>query len=227
MNGGEVVVRPYAAERGGDRVLRYTMAERMNHWVGAIAYVYLLVTGLGFWSPYLFWLTALVGGAPTARFWHPWVGLLFAGSVVVMHKHWRGDMRITEADRSWWKEIGHYIRNEDDNLPPVGKFNFGQKLWYWLIFYGVILLLLSGVVLWFTDSVPWSLRFLRYAAILVHVGAALATIGGFIIHVYMSTALEEGSFDSMVEGSVSQSWARKHHRLWYEELPKHKSAMKN
>jgi formate dehydrogenase subunit gamma len=50
------------------------------------------------------------------------------------------------------------------------------------------------------------------------VGAALATIGGFIIHVYMSTVLEEGSFASMVEGYVSKLWSRKHHRLWYEEI---------
>jgi formate dehydrogenase subunit gamma len=182
------------------------------------------MTGLGFWSPYLFWLTILVGGGPTARFWHPWMGLVFAGSVAVMHKHWREDMSTTEADRAWFKEIGKYIQNEDDNLPAVGKFNFGQKLWYWLIFYGAILLLLSGVVLWFTESLPWSLRFLRYAAILVHVGAALSTIGGFIIHVYMSTALEEGSLDSMVEGTVSKPWARDFHRLWYEKIARQSSA---
>ncbi|MFY9529963.1 MAG: formate dehydrogenase subunit gamma [Candidatus Acidiferrales bacterium] len=218
MSGSGVVTRPYAASRAFDRILRYTRAERLNHWIGALSYTYLLLTGLGFWSPYLFWMTALVGGGPTARFWHPWIGLVFTASVVVMQRHWRDDMRATDADRSWWKEIDHYIRNEDESLPPVGKFNYGQKLWYWLIFYGVIFLLLSGVVLWFTESLPWSLRFLRYVAILLHVGAALLTIGGFFIHVYMSTALERGSFTSMMEGTVSKVWARTHHRLWYEEV---------
>jgi len=218
MNGERAVSPTYAGSLDGDRILRYTLAERINHWVSAISYMYLLLTGLGFWSPYLFWLTVLVGGGPTARFWHPWMGLLFGASVVVMHKHWREDMRTAETDRVWLKKIGSYIQNEDESLPAVGKFNFGQKLWYWLIFYGAIFLLLSGIVLWFTESIPWSLRFLRYAAILVHAGAALATIGGFIIHVYMSTVLEEGSFASMVEGYVSKLWARKHHRLWYEEI---------
>ena len=218
MNGERAVSPTYAGSLDGERILRYNLAERINHWASAISYIYLLLTGLGFWSPYLFWLTVLVGGGPTARFWHPWMGLLFVASVVVMHKHWREDMRTTEVDRLWLKEIGHYIQNKDESLPAVGKFNFGQKLWYWLVFYGAILLLLSGTVLWFTDSIPWSLRFLRYAAVLLHVGAALATIGGFIIHVYMSTVLEEGSFASMVEGYVSKLWARKHHRLWYEEI---------
>ena len=85
------------------------------------------------------------------------------------------------------KQYAGYVRNEDESLPPVGKFNYGQKLWFWLIFYGVILLFLSGLGLWFTESIPWNLRFLRYTAILIHVGAALLTIGGFFIHVYMST----------------------------------------
>ena len=44
---------------------------------GAFTYVYCLITGLAFWSPYMFWLAALVGGGPTARFWHPWLGLAF------------------------------------------------------------------------------------------------------------------------------------------------------
>jgi formate dehydrogenase subunit gamma len=218
MSGSGVVTRSYSTSQAPDRIVRYTYFERLNHWIGALAYTYLLVTGLGFWSPYLFWMTALVGGGPPARFWHPWVGLVFTASVVVMHGHWRDDMLTTEADRSWWKGIDRYIRNEDESLPAVGKFNYGQKLWYWLIFYGIILLLLSGLVLWFTDSLPWSLRFLRYTAILVHVAAALLTIGGFFIHVYMSTALERGSFSSMMEGTVSRSWARKHHRQWYEEV---------
>jgi formate dehydrogenase subunit gamma len=226
MNSRQVVAHPYVAGRGEHRILRYTLAERINQWVSATSYIYLLVTGLGFWSPYLFWLTALVGGGPTARFWHPWMGLLFFVSVLLMNMHWRKEMRTTDADRAWWKEIGRYIQNRDDDLPPVGKFNFGQKLWYWLIFYGAILLLLSGVGLWFTESLPWNLRFLRYAAILVHVGAALLTIGGFIIHVYMSTALEEGSFDSMVEGTVSRPWAREFHRLWYDEVSRQETTRK-
>jgi len=218
MNEETLTSHPFVSRSQADRLPRYTLAERINHWLSALTYMYLLVTGLGFWSPYLFWLTALVGGGPVARFWHPWVGLFFTVSVVVMYSHWRRDMHTNTADRAWRQEIGHYIRNEDEHLPAVGKFNFGQKLWFWLMVYGTILLLLSGIGLWLVDVIPWELRALRYAAILVHVAAALVTIGGFIIHVYMSTVLEEGSFSSMVEGTVSKPWARHHHRLWYEQV---------
>jgi formate dehydrogenase subunit gamma len=218
MSTEDLAVSKYASARGGGWIQRYTFVERVNHWIGGAAYLYLLLTGLAFWSPYLYWMAAVVGGGPTARFWHPWAGLIFTASVFAMYMHWRGDMHQTDADRVWWNAIGRYIRNEDESLPPVGKFNYGQKLWFWLIFYGVILLLVSGLGLWFTESIPWNLRFLRYTAILVHVGAALLTIGGFFIHVYMSTALEEGSFSSMIEGNVSIAWAREFHRLWYDRI---------
>lgn len=135
-----------------------------------------------------------------------------------MYKIWRGDMVITKADRDWQRAIGHYIRNEDEDLPPIGRFNYGQKLFFWLMFYGVILLLLSGMVLWFNDSIPWSLRWLRYLAIVVHVGTALVTIGAFIIHVYMGTAMVRGGFTSIIRGEVSPAWAKMHHRLWYNQV---------
>ena len=210
------VVSPLVRTRDG-RILRYTLFERVNHWIAGFAYIYCLVTGLAFWSPYLFWLAVLVGGGPTARFWHPWFGLVFLASALVMFAQWRGDMRINDADRAWSRAIKDYIRNEDENLPPIWRFNYGQKLFFWLMLYGALLLVLSGVVLWFPERIPWSLHWLRYLAVAVHVIAALATIGGFIIHVYMGTAMVRGGFTSIIRGEVSDSWARTHHRLWYEQ----------
>jgi cytochrome b subunit of formate dehydrogenase len=82
----------------------------------------------------------------------------------------------------------------------------------------VILLLLSGVALWFTEDLPWNLRFVRYAAVLIHSSVALATIGLFLIHVYMSAVLEEGSFGSMIHGRVTRAWGWTFHRTWYYQI---------
>jgi formate dehydrogenase subunit gamma len=207
---------PYRA--GDEMVARYTLAERINHWIGAAAYVYVLITGLAFWSPYFYWLAAIVGGGPVARSWHPWLGVVFAVSLLWTFKEWHGDMRIDEADRAWARAIPHYIRNEDEQLPSTGRFNYGQKLFFWGIFYSVILLLLSGVVLWYTEALPWSLRYVRYAAILIHASVALISIGLFLIHVYMSAILEEGSLASMIHGKVTRAWAWTFHRTWYDKV---------
>jgi formate dehydrogenase subunit gamma len=207
-----------SAAHNDEMIPRYTFAERANHWIGALTYTYLLMTGLAFWSPYLYWLAAVVGGGPAARLWHPWFGLIFAASVFWTFKEWHGDMQLDESDRAWAKAIPHYIQNEDDKLPPVGRFNYGQKLFFWGIFYGVILLLVSGIALWYTEALPWSLRFVRYAAILIHGGVALITIGLFLIHVYMSAILEEGSLTSMIQGKVTSAWAWTFHRSWYDQV---------
>src|SRR5580692_8055946 len=78
----ETVSRTNAADQNAGTIVRYTFGERVNHWIGALSYTYLLMTGLAFWSPYLYWLAAVVGGGPAARFWHPWLGLIFAASLV-------------------------------------------------------------------------------------------------------------------------------------------------
>ena len=226
MSTSQVIRSAHADQQSDGRILRYTLSERVQHWLGAFTYIYCLITGLAFWSPYMFWLADLVGGGPTARFWHPWFGVGFALSVFWMYKMWRGDLATTDADRRWWKAINYYVENDDEKLPPVGRFNFGQKIFFWLMFFGVILLLITGLGLWFVESIPWSLRWLRYLAVTVHVVAALATIGAFIIHIYMSVFMEPESFQAMIHGRVPSAWARTYHRLWYEQVTKPSSAGK-
>jgi formate dehydrogenase subunit gamma len=198
----------------GGRVVRYAFRERVLHALTALSYVYLLLTGLAFWTPALYWLAAVLGGGYLARLLHPWVGLLFSGVLLWMFFTWRSDMRTTPADRAWRRAMRHYIRNEDAQVPPAGRFNYGQKQLFWLMVIGGAALLLSGLVLWFVASIPWELRVLRYAATLVHAVAALATIGGFIIHLYMGLAVVPEGLHAIVHGDVPEEWARHHHALW-------------
>lgn len=218
MSTSEVITSAHAVGDKSERIVRYTLTERINHWISGITYVYCLITGLAFWWPYTYWLAAVAGGGPTARFWHPWMGVIFTVSVFYMYKLWRNDMVVTDADRAWWKNVTYYIRNQDEKLPPIGRFNYGQKLFFWVMFYAAILLLLSGIILWIPELIPWNLRWLRYLGIALHVAAALVSIGAFIIHVYMGTAMVRGGFTAMVRGQVSSLWARTHHRLWYEQV---------
>jgi formate dehydrogenase subunit gamma len=208
------------------RILRYTFHERLVHWLAAISYVYLLLTGLAFWSPWLFWIAVVLGGPTVSREFHPWGGLIFVAATLLMFRMWGSQMRETPADKAWWQAMPHYIRNEDEDMPSADRFNPGQKLLFWGFFTCGILLLLSGLILWFTELVPWNLRFLRYLAVIIHPAAALITIGLFMIHVYMGTAAERGAFGSVIRGDVSPGWALKHHRLWFEHIVRNESARK-
>jgi formate dehydrogenase subunit gamma len=208
------------------RILRYTFHERLVHWLAAVSYVYLLLTGLAFWSPWLFWIAVALGGPTVSREFHPWVGLIFVAATLLMFRMWGSQMRETPIDKAWWQAMPHYIRNEDEDMPSADRFNPGQKLLFWGFFTCGVLLLLSGLILWFTELVPWNLRFLRYLAVIIHPAAALITIGLFMIHVYMGTAAERGAFGSVIRGDVSRGWALKHHRLWFEHIVRNESARK-
>ena len=199
-------------------IVRYELRERLVHAVAGVSYVYVLVTGLAFWTPALYWLAVVVGGGYLSRVLHPWVGLVFIGATLAMWIVWRRDMGVTDDDRRWRQAMGRYVRNEDGRVPPAGRFNYGQKMLFWLMAGGGAALLVSGLVLWFVASVPRELTVLRSAAALAHAVSALLTVAGFIVHVYMGVAVVPGGLQAIVRGVVTEEWARAHHPLWFAEL---------
>ena len=126
-------------------ILRYTFRERLMHWINGFAYLYLMLTGLAFWSPWLLWIAVVLGGAQISRMLHPWVGLVFAFSLTWMFITWASQMHTTKEDKAWMNSMDHYVRNEDEEMPPAGRYNMGQKLLFWgFVFCGVLLLLVGA-----------------------------------------------------------------------------------
>src|SRR5258708_37149102 len=134
---------------------RYAFHERLCHWLSALTYVYCLSTGLAFYTPYLFWIALALGGGATSRFWHPFAGLIFFVAALWMHHIWRQDMSITADDRRLLDGGRDYITNRDDRVPPQHRYNAGQKLFYWVMFYGTLLLVLSGLMMWFPELIAF------------------------------------------------------------------------
>ena len=180
--------------------MRYSFSERLMHTSAATSYVYLLLSGLAFWSPSFYWIASVLGGPFLVRAMHPWVGVVFAIVATWMLLKWSVVMRPTTEDSRWRKAMWHYIRNEDRHVPKTGgRFNFGQKMQFWVMTISAFVLLLSGLVLWFTGSLP---ALAREIAILVHVITALVTIGAFIIHVYMGVVVVPNGQAIVIGGST-------------------------
>ena len=91
-------------------------------------------------------------------------------------------------------------------------------MFFWGMLWATIVLLASGVVLWFPAAFSGFGNGVREAAILLHAASALVAIGLFIIHVYMGVFVVPGSVDAIVQGKVTREWARHHHRLWADEI---------
>ena len=111
------------------------------------------------------------------------------------------------------KKMRQYVTNEDRvESEDVGFFNAGQKLYFWAIVVSAILFLITGLLLWFDDVVG---RWVVAVSYVIHDLAALLMLAGFIIHVYEGTAQQPGTFRSMIDGTVTEDWARTHHPAWY------------
>jgi formate dehydrogenase subunit gamma len=197
-----------------ERIVRYDLKERLVHAAAGVTYVYLLLTGLAFWTPALYWLAIVLGGGYLSRLLHPWVGVIFTGVLLVMWAGWRREMKATPEDRAWRAHIVEYMTNRDERVPPAGRFNYGQKQFFWLMVLAAWALVLSGAVLWGVSRIPGELAWLRQAAILVHSVSGLVTIGLFIVHLYMGIAVVPGGLSAIVHGEVTSDWARQHHPLW-------------
>jgi formate dehydrogenase subunit gamma len=197
------------------RITRFTTTERVVHWLVALAFLYSALTGLSLWSPRLYWLSAIFGGGTTVRAWHPLGGVIFVAFFAAMFAAWRRQMRLDQDDRIWIRLAHRYAVHNYSGLPEAGRFNAGQKSLFWLQSIFALLLLASGIVLWFPEFMP---RALRLAAVLVHPVAAIASIGGLIIHIYMGTAAVPQAFRGMIQGWVTPLWAAAHHPKWYREI---------
>ena len=216
MSGG-IIARPTTAIPE-DEVARYNFAERAYHWINAIAYTYLMLTGLAIFTPLAYWLAYVLGGPATIRYWHPWIGLIYLATIFWMHRMWKRDMQKIPEDERWSKNIRAYAENRDELMPPQGRFNAGQKQFWWVMLYCTFILLITGIIMWIPEKMPRELHWVLPITVFIHSATALITIAAFIIHVYMSVWVTPGSVKAMVEGHVSTGWARTHHRLWYEKI---------
>ena len=198
----------------GSKLTRFSVTERTVHWLVAISFIYAALTGLPLWSPRLYWLSAVFGGGTTVRAWHPWSGILFVLFFSGMFGNWRRQMRLDSDDRRWLRLAHRYAVHDYSALPEAGRFNAGQKSLFLVQSVFGILLLSSGIVLWWPEIMP---RALRLLAVLVHPAAAVVSIGGLIVHIYMGTAAVPGAFRGMIQGWVAPDWAASHHPKWYRE----------
>ncbi len=196
---------------------RYKDGDRMNHWFIALMFVLAALSGLAFFHPSLFFFSHLFGGGSWARILHPFMGLLmvlgFGGMFVRL---WRDNL-VNDADREWKKHMGDMLRGDKSGMPPVGKYNYGQKMVFWTMLASLVLLLFTGFIFWR----PWFAPFfpvdvLRGAA-LVHSVSAVVLIVSTIVHVYAAIWVQ-GTTRAMTRGTVTEDWAKMNHPLWHKEV---------
>ncbi len=199
------------------KILRYTPSERANHWLTAITGVLLTLSGLCFFHPFFYPLSQLFGGGVWTRILHPFIGVVMTASFGVMYLKYRQQNVMTPADWEWMRHVREMAGGDDRNMPEAGKFNGGQKLLFWLMAACMVLLVLSGIVIWrayFSFLFPVGL--IRLASV-IHAASAAIMIALIMFHIYAAIWTRE-SIDAMLYGWVRRAWAKQHHPAWFREM---------
>lgn len=196
---------------------RYSDSERMNHWFIALLFFLAALSGLAFFHPSLFFFSGLFGGGTWTRILHPFFGVAMVLAFAVMFfRLWRQNV-LVPVDREWVAHSADMLRGNKAAMPPVGKYNAGQKGVFWLMSVCLLLLLVTGFMFWqpwFANAFP---ILLRRIAVLVHAASAFALVLGVIMHVYAAIWVK-GTIRAMWYGTVTRAWAKQHHRAWYKQV---------
>jgi formate dehydrogenase subunit gamma len=199
----------------GNEIVRHNRASRLIHWTVAVTFFLCVFTGMPIWTPVFGWMAHLFGGLTVARVIHPWAGVAFVLASIFMFFQWISDMHLEPNERDWLgPKALQYMRYETDDS-EVGKYNGGQKLFFWAAGLGALSLLVSGLLMWFPRAFPPILMQLAY---ILHDVVFILFAVGIVFHIYLGTAAEPGTFGSMIRGTVTRQWARLHHPRWYREV---------
>jgi formate dehydrogenase subunit gamma len=203
----------------GRAIRRFAAWERAVHWSTAISFIVLAVTGLTiyFGKYYLAVLLTYPVYSWVAKIFvsvHNFTAPIFAVSLVLIFLNFVKRNLWRPWDWSWLRRGGGLISKRD---PASGFFNAGEKLWFWggVTLLGLVMVC-SGVVLLF--PVYNQTRVVLAAADITHLVGALLFVGAAFGHIYMGTLGQVGAYRAMRRGTVDETWAKEHHRLWYDDL---------
>ncbi len=196
-----------------EMVRKSSVGEILNHWLLAGSCILLIVTGFAF----LFHLepvSSVFGGVNSMKTVHNWGGVVFTISLLISTIHYLKDAFEYDADDAqWFKVAGGYLSHKV-KVPPMGKYNPGQKLYYLAIFFGGIALALSGFAIWFLKDNTT----LMLISQLVHNLAFCVFVIAVPVHIYLGTLANPGTFQIMVSGMMPLSDAKKKHPKWMKEV---------
>lgn len=205
----------------GRKIERFTYFERAAHWVNAIAYVVLAVSGLTM-AFGKFLLLPLIGHALfgpltyALKTLHNLCGPLFAVSLVVVFVTFLRDNFPGRGDLQWLLKGGGLFGGAE---PPSGRFNAGEKIIFWGgVFALGIVVVASGLFLDRVIPGPAYLRGDMQLANMVHATATALMMAMFFGHIYLGTIGMKDAYKAMETGYVDEGWAREHHALWLEDI---------
>jgi formate dehydrogenase subunit gamma len=214
-----------SAGRSGKKVKRFSAFERFSHWLTAVSFVVLALTGMNITFGKLL-LLPLIGPeafsaiAQGGKYAHNFVGFSFMVGLFLIVALWLKDNIPKRVDIDWLKQGGGFIKSKH---APAGRFNAGEKMVFWLALGAGAAIAVSGLLLLF-PFYGTNIASMQIAQV-VHAIVAVLFIAVILAHIYIGTLGMEGAFEAMGTGEVDLNWAKEHHDQWLAEtLAKERSS---
>ncbi len=236
----------------GIKIKRFSTLERMSHWLMALSFIILGISGLNvtFGRSLILPLVGKDFFGPMSGYLkaaHNYTAFAFMLGLAIAFVLWVVHNIPDRTDLNWLAKGGGLLSKSSH--PPAKKFNAGQKV----IFWGVMVLGLSLSVSGWALLFPFEHSlFSDTFALFSYVGIDVAHILGLpeapysaiqeqqlnsawhgiiavvmicliFAHIYIGTIGMEGAFDAMGSGEVDLNWAREHHSIWVDEVMSEKT----
>lgn len=216
------IIGPKVFPHDGKKIQAFSLYNRIIHQVAAVSFIVIVPTG------FVIVFGDFFGGGVFVRMCKNLHGVFtipFAIVVIPMFLMWVKEAIFNFDDVKWMMIVGGYLSKEKKPI-PAGKFNAGQKMWYWIATLGGMVMVITGAAMFFMDfniemiksmSGLSQIDFLRVMAILHNVVGFLV-VALFITHVYMSMFAIKGAVHSILDGHMEEEEVRILHSSWYKKL---------
>jgi formate dehydrogenase subunit gamma len=207
-----------SAGRSSRKVRRFGAGERFVHWLTAVSFIILGLTGLNMiFGKRL--LMPLIGEevfstfSQDAKYVHDFMNFPFVIGITLIAALWLKDNIPEWLDLEWFRQGGGFIGSKK---PHARRFNAGEKAVFWLALGAGAAISISGYLMLFPFYVT-NIAGMQIVQI-IHSIVAILFISLILGHIYIGTIGMEGAFEGMWTGEVDFNWAKEHHDLWLKEV---------
>lgn len=220
--------------RGSVRpVVRMSLAQRWQHFVLAGSFIVLAITGFALKFPDSLLAKMLGSSEPIRRWTHRIAGviLLLAGlwHLIYLLSSRDGrrlvcDLFPVKKDLADFSCAVRYLCGLSDQKPRIGRFGYAEKMEYWAVVWGTIIMGVTGLMAWFKMSVTlWAPRWVVDVALTVHYYEALLACLAIIVWHFYHVIFDPDVYPintACLDGRVTREWQEHEHPLAVERSVK-------
>ena len=214
-----------ARRRRGPLAVRMSRGQRIQHFILLSSFILLALTGFALKYPDT-WLAWVFGSENIRRWLHRGAGVALIGLGLfhlVQVIFTRQGRRLVRDFMLWPQDLRdavanvRYFTGRGGGRPKFGRFGYPEKLEYWAVVWGTMLMGVTGLMIWFKIDVTQILpRWVVEVAVTIHyyeaILACMAIVVWHFYHVIFAPDVYPMNW-AWWDGKVPEDWQHEEHPL--------------